>query len=93
MSQADETEIRRRKSVASREQCRDVLRVFNDCAKGRTVTVAWACVAEKKAMMACMMKYAEDPVQHDLVTAEFLREKRQKIEAAIQQKEAEAAGR
>ncbi|KAF2476116.1 uncharacterized protein BDR25DRAFT_212392 [Lindgomyces ingoldianus] len=40
-----------------REKCADEIKAFAACALGRTITMVWACRAQKLAMNSCMVQY------------------------------------
>ncbi|KAK5035162.1 hypothetical protein LTS07_002598 [Exophiala sideris] len=58
LSPAQEGEVRRMYYARVRSKCADEVKQFADCARGRTLSVAWNCRAEHRAMNSCMILYA-----------------------------------
>lgn len=54
---------------------------FANCSTGRTVSVAWACRAQHRAVQACMKPYTSDEAMGERRRA-YLREKRARNRAA-----------
>lgn len=42
-----------------REQCKQHITAFIECAKGRSISVAWACRAENNDMKVCLRKFKD----------------------------------
>ncbi len=58
LSPTQEQEVRRLYHERARRRCATVIKDFADCARGRTVSVAWHCKDQHLAMNSCMMQYA-----------------------------------
>ncbi|KAG5366548.1 hypothetical protein CJU89_0981 [Yarrowia sp. B02] len=58
LSPKEENEVREETRRLARLACADVLKVFSECTKGRTVSMLWACRIEKSAMMDCMASHS-----------------------------------
>ncbi|KAL2409249.1 hypothetical protein ABEF92_008832 [Exophiala dermatitidis] len=58
LSPAQEAEVRRAYYARVRSRCQDEIKEFADCARGRTITVAWNCRAQHHKMNSCMIKWA-----------------------------------
>jgi len=51
---------------------------FAECARGRTVTIAWSCRQQNKALNECLHKYTDDATL-DKMKLEFLKAKKERL--------------
>ncbi|ETI20682.1 hypothetical protein G647_07024 [Cladophialophora carrionii CBS 160.54] len=90
LSPAQEQEVRRLYHERARRRCADVIKDFADCARGRTISVAWHCKDQHLAMNSCMIQYAtkaeEDAAREEWFQG-ILARRRQKEEALVKVEE------
>jgi COX assembly mitochondrial protein 1 len=89
LSASQETEVRNLYYKRVRDKCAHVVKDFADCARGRTISVAWHCKEQQLAMNSCMLQYANKREQ-DLAREEWfesLRERTRKKEEDLRQVE------
>ncbi|KAF2177696.1 hypothetical protein K469DRAFT_463057, partial [Zopfia rhizophila CBS 207.26] len=55
-----------------REKCAEEIKAFAACAAGRTITMVWACRAQKLAMNSCMVQH-QGQEELDKARAEWFR--------------------
>ncbi|OBZ78810.1 COX assembly mitochondrial protein 2 [Grifola frondosa] len=67
----EETLLKATKGRALKD-CDPIVREFAACASGRTVSVAWACSKQNKAMQDCLRQYT-GPEAMAIVREEYLR--------------------
>eukprot|EP00850_Spirogloea_muscicola_P016720 SM000138S00027 [mRNA] locus=s138:59575:60125:- [translate_table: standard] len=48
------------------ERCRAPLAAFADCARGRVLSVVWACRQQARDMNACLKEHTTDEILEDL---------------------------
>mmetsp|Transcript_6329 Transcript_6329/g.12614 ORF Transcript_6329/g.12614 Transcript_6329/m.12614 type:complete len:94 (+) Transcript_6329:196-477(+) len=53
----DEEVVRTKVSKNARKKCDPAIREFIECAKGRTVSIAWKCREQRDVMNECMKLY------------------------------------
>jgi COX assembly protein 1 len=70
LSPTQEQEVRRLYHERARRRCATVIKDFADCARGRTISVAWHCKDQHLAMNSCMMQYATK-VEEDAAREEW----------------------
>jgi len=58
LNASQEAEIRELYYKNVRSYCADAIKEFVDCARGRTVSVAWACRSLNRSMNECMKAHA-----------------------------------
>jgi len=64
--------IVREKAMAN---CSDLVKAFSDCAKGRTISVVWACRKENQVMKDCLTAYYQDKDFFDKCRQEYLQKR------------------
>ncbi|PVH92251.1 hypothetical protein DM02DRAFT_605576 [Periconia macrospinosa] len=57
LSAPQEQQVRDLYYANVRSKCADEIAAFAACATGRTITLAWACRAQKLTMNSCMLQY------------------------------------
>ncbi|KMS93493.1 hypothetical protein BVRB_030920, partial [Beta vulgaris subsp. vulgaris] len=57
MKKIEEEQVRRRMFAEARLKCDATIKVFAECAKGRSVSVLWACRELNKKMNACLHQF------------------------------------
>ncbi|PWN20972.1 hypothetical protein BCV69DRAFT_312251 [Microstroma glucosiphilum] len=57
LSNREEDALMKSVKAEGLKKCDDVVKRFADCASGRTVSVAWACRDEHKAVQSCLSQY------------------------------------
>ena len=89
LSPREETKVHRLMQKRATERCDGLIKEFIGCSHNRTLSLAWACKVEKRAMLDCMHLYTN---AQDLDEAKeiFLKERREKL-AAWQQQQSEQA--
>jgi len=59
----------------AKAKCDDFVKAFTQCAKGRTVSIAWACRKENQAMKDCMTSYYQDKDFFEECKKEYLKKR------------------
>ncbi|SPO02248.1 uncharacterized protein DNG_04921 [Cephalotrichum gorgonifer] len=79
LSATQEAAIRDLYHERVKRHCSDEIKAFSDCAKGRTITISFACRVPLRLMNACMKEHASQ-AEHDAAREEWfaLRQQRQK---------------
>lgn len=72
-----ETEVLIPKIVRERAManCNDLVKAFSQCAKGRTVSVVWACRKENQAMKDCLTSYYQNKDFFEECKQEYLKKR------------------
>ncbi|XP_057309024.1 COX assembly mitochondrial protein homolog [Hydractinia symbiolongicarpus] len=52
--------------------CKDVMASFAECVKGRTISMAWSCGKETKAMKSCLKEMLAKPELYEEARVEYL---------------------
>ncbi|EXJ86878.1 hypothetical protein A1O3_03832 [Capronia epimyces CBS 606.96] len=90
LSPAQEAEVRKLYYARVRSRCADEIKEFADCARGRTVSVAWHCRAQHLAMNGCMIQFAtkaeEDAAREEWFAGVLERRKQKEEELAAVEK-------
>ena len=60
ITKREEEVIRKIMRQAARQECEESVRDFIECARGRTVSVAWKCRAENKKMSKCLIHHTRE---------------------------------
>ncbi len=89
LSAKQEAEVRDIYYKKVRAQCADEIKTFAKCAKGRTVTLAWACKAEQFQMNSCMIAHATGKAEDEAREEWFvgIQERRRKRVEELEQVE------
>ncbi|KIW34530.1 uncharacterized protein PV07_01306 [Cladophialophora immunda] len=90
LSASQEAEVRNLFHKRVRTKCADVIKDFADCARGRTISVAWTCREQHLAMNSCMIQYAtkaeEDAAREEWFQGILARRKQREEELAAVEK-------
>ncbi|KIW94286.1 uncharacterized protein Z519_05602 [Cladophialophora bantiana CBS 173.52] len=94
LSASQEAEVRNLYHKRVRTKCADVIKDFADCARGRTISVAWHCRDQHLAMNSCMIQYAtkaeEDAAREEWFQGILARRKQREEElAAVERRRTE----
>ncbi|CAO1619074.1 unnamed protein product [Parajaminaea phylloscopi] len=57
LSNREEDQLRKDIKAQGLKKCDDVVRKFAECSTGRTVSVAWACRGEHRAVQQCLAQH------------------------------------
>ncbi|EPQ30835.1 uncharacterized protein PFL1_01733 [Pseudozyma flocculosa PF-1] len=71
ISNRESDELMKKTKADALKKCGDVVKAFADCSSGRTVSVAWACRGEHKALQDCLKQYTS-PEAFEKVKADYL---------------------
>ncbi|KDN42504.1 hypothetical protein K437DRAFT_237726 [Tilletiaria anomala UBC 951] len=69
-----ETLLKQTKADALKK-CDEFVKAFADCSRGRTISVAWACRGDHKAMQGCLRQYTSEEAM-DKVRRDYLQHTR-----------------
>lgn len=53
--------------------CKDAMASFAECVKGRTISMAWSCGKETKAMKSCLKEMLAKPELYEEARMEYLK--------------------
>jgi COX assembly mitochondrial protein 1 len=73
LSSSQEAEVRKLYYSKVRSLCSSEIAAFAACARGRTITLAWACKAEQFAMNSCMIGHSQGGKVEDEAREEWFR--------------------
>ncbi|BBN12267.1 COX assembly mitochondrial protein 1 [Marchantia polymorpha subsp. ruderalis] len=62
MKKKVEEALRSKMKAKALKECDDVLSKFTECARGRTLSVVWACREQHKEMNDCLKQFTNDEV-------------------------------
>ncbi|EHS63921.1 hypothetical protein MJO28_003649 [Puccinia striiformis f. sp. tritici] len=71
LSRREEDEFQKRIKLAALKQCDPVVAAFASCSSTRTISVAWACRKEWKAVQECMQIHMTEE-KLDLARREYM---------------------
>ena len=57
--------------------CTEYVKAFEDCARGRTVSMVWACRKQNKKMQSCLVDEFNKPGLFEQCKQEYLRDREQ----------------
>ncbi|KAF8241643.1 hypothetical protein K440DRAFT_481334, partial [Wilcoxina mikolae CBS 423.85] len=77
LSASQEGQVRDLYYARVRGLCAEEIRIFAECARGRTVTATWACRTERGKMNKCMVANATQE-NHDAAREEWFRQRMEK---------------
>ncbi|KAI8963627.1 cytochrome c oxidase biogenesis protein Cmc1 like-domain-containing protein [Daldinia sp. FL1419] len=77
LSASQEAQVREVFNQRVRNQCADEIKAFADCARNRTVTIAFACRDASRRMNGCMQRYAT-PEEHDRAREQWFAQRQQR---------------
>ncbi|KAI8474778.1 MAG: hypothetical protein J3K34DRAFT_406557 [Monoraphidium minutum] len=60
ISRQAEDKLAHKLALVAQVKCKDAIDAYNDCCRGRSVSMAWACKATYKASDECIQKYVND---------------------------------
>jgi COX assembly protein 1 len=60
ITKREEEAIRKIMRESAREQCAELVKNFIECARGRTISVAWKCRTENKLMTKCLIHHTRE---------------------------------
>ncbi|EXJ88094.1 hypothetical protein A1O1_05022 [Capronia coronata CBS 617.96] len=90
LSPSQEAEVRKLYYARVRSRCVPEIKEFADCARGRTVSVAWNCRPQQLAMNSCMIQAAtkaeEDAAREEWFAGVLERRKQREEEMAAVEK-------
>ncbi|TGZ77939.1 hypothetical protein EX30DRAFT_286906, partial [Ascodesmis nigricans] len=72
LSAAQEAQVRDLYYARVRGLCAEEIRIFAECARGKTVPATWKCRPERDAMNGCMISHAT-PENMDAAREEWFR--------------------
>ncbi|GAQ89417.1 hypothetical protein KFL_005190090 [Klebsormidium nitens] len=58
----EEEALRSKMKARALKECKTTLTAFAECARGRTISVVWACKAQSREMNECLHQYTNDEV-------------------------------
>ncbi|BFZ53531.1 hypothetical protein PYCC9005_000556 [Savitreella phatthalungensis] len=79
----EETQVHRLMQQRARQRCDALIKDFIVCSRDKTISLAWSCKPEKKAMLDCMHLYT-NPEDLDEARNIFLLERREKRNAWLE---------
>ncbi|TGZ76241.1 hypothetical protein EX30DRAFT_324941 [Ascodesmis nigricans] len=80
LSAAQEAQVRDLYYARVRGLCAEEIRIFADCARGKTVSATWMCRQERQAMNRCMIAQAT-PENMDAAREEWFKKRLEKRRA------------
>ncbi|PWN52171.1 hypothetical protein IE53DRAFT_385400 [Violaceomyces palustris] len=75
LSNREEEALLKETKAEALKKCDQFVKEFAQCSSGRTVSVAWACRDQHKALQDCMKKYTSAEAMES-VKAEYLAKNR-----------------
>ncbi|KAI1657729.1 cytochrome c oxidase biogenesis protein Cmc1 like-domain-containing protein [Daldinia decipiens] len=77
LSASQEAQVREVFNQRVRDQCADEIKAFADCARSRTLTIAFACRDASRRMNGCMLTHAT-PEEHDRAREQWFAQRQQR---------------
>jgi len=78
LSRREEDTLLKTTKARALKECDAFVKAFAECATGRTLSVAWACKANYKAVQDCMVQYT-GPEAMETVRKEYLRLRHEEV--------------
>lgn len=85
LSPREETAVHKLMQKRAATQCESFILDFVKCSKDRTISIAWACTEQKKAMITCMHNLTREDHLEEARNIYMLERKRKREEASLAQ--------